>query len=452
VSPATPGSATPRLDGLEVVHVAATANGAHWMYEMLRALRRRGYHATALIAGTDGTLAPKLEAAGIPYHVADTDPFSGASLRSLADKTLACARYFRAHRFDIVHTHLFPSMLLGRTAAWIADVPVRFSMNPGPLILEAPAMRTLERLTAWMDSKVIASCERTRRLYVEQGLPYEKTELIYYGADAHQFDPARADGSKLRRELGLDERHRIVGIVAYFYPPSGPGPWIPPHLANRAVKGHDVLLAAARLVLRRQPDAKFVLVGDGWGEAGRRYEQGLRESVARSDLRDAVLFTGFRADIPDVLAAFDVSVQCSLSENLGGAIESLLMARPTVATAVGGMVDAVRDGETGLLVPPDDPRRLADAIERLIADRVLAHRLGARGRELMCRQFSLERTVDRLDALYQATCREALRRAPDGSARPADGYYRPSRTALRLASVARRLGPRVLRYALLGRL
>jgi len=146
---------------------------------------------------------------------------------------------------------------------------------------------------------------------------------------------------------------------------------------------------------------KFLLVGTGWEEAGKKYEAELKQLARVMGLDGYVIFTGFRCDIPDVLAGLDVAVQCSLSENLGGTIESLLMARPTVVTAVGGMVDAVRNGETGLLVPPDDAEGLAQAILDLLSDKDKARRLALRGREWALERFTLAKTVSDIDKLYQ---------------------------------------------------
>jgi glycosyltransferase involved in cell wall biosynthesis len=102
---------------------------------------------------------------------------------------------------------------------------------------------------------------------------------------------------------------------------------------------------------------------------------------------------GFRSDVPSILRALDVSVQPSLSENLGGTIESLLMQCPTVATRVGGMTDSVLNERTGLLANPSDPGSLAEAIVKLLRDPVAARKYGAAGRELMLEKFTLSQTA-----------------------------------------------------------
>jgi glycosyltransferase involved in cell wall biosynthesis len=400
----------PTIRPLRVLHVAGTENGAAWMHEQVRGLRARGHDATGIISGAGGTLASRFTADHIPFEVAELDVFGGKPLDA-ARRVFALARVFRRLRPDVVQCHLFSSIILGRMAAWLADVPVRLSMIPGPYYLEAPGLCGIDVRTAPLDTRVIASCEYTRELYERQGVPRTQVELIYYGQDPDRFNPATADGARVRRELGIEPERPVVGDVAYFYPPSPDGPFTPPHLVDRGIKGHETLLRAVPRVLEAMPDAILLLVGEGWGPAGAAYQQQLESLAAELGVTHAVRFTGSRSDIPDTLAAFDVSVQCSLNENLGGSIESLLMARPLVASAVGGLVDAVLHERTGLLVPPGDPEALADAIVRLLQDRPLAQRLATEGRSRALSLLTLDTTVDNLEALY---AREMAGRSGDG--------------------------------------
>ena len=154
------------------------------------------------------------------------------------------------------------------------------------------------------------------------------------------------------------------------------------------------------IIIRTRPDVRFVLVGGGWGAPGEEHRRAIEERCRELGLEKHVIFTGARDDVPDALAALDVSVQCSLSENYGGTIESLLMERPTVATRVGGMPETVQDEVTGLLVPPRDPPALAAAILRLIEDPALGRALARRGRELMLERFTTEAMTEAVARLY----------------------------------------------------
>jgi glycosyltransferase involved in cell wall biosynthesis len=313
---------------------------------------------------------------------------------------IALVRLFRRERVQVVHTHIFNTIFTGRVAAWIAGVPARVSMVPGPLHLDAALTRTADKLTWRMDHRVIAGSAFTASRYRAVGLGPPRLSVIPYGADGQRFDPARADGRRVRREFQVPDDAPLISLVAYFYPPRF-GWQTPPELRGRGLKGHEDFLAAAARVRERHPGARFLLVGSGWGPAGESYRQRLMARCRADGLADSVTFTDFRRDVPDVLAACDVAVQCSLSENYGGTIESLLMATPTVATRVGGMPETARDGVTALLVPPADPAALAGAILTMIEHPDRAQALARAGRALMLEGFEISQTARAIASTYE---------------------------------------------------
>lgn len=416
MTPANSARAGGQGRGLRVAQVVSASEGADWLVEIAAGLRDRGHDVCAIVAAAEGRLSDRLDALHVPWFVAPLAPEPSVGARTgplglvlqvwkALAATVRLAVLLRRLHVDVVHTHAFRAILLGRLAARAARVPIQISMVPGPYHLGAPVQRALDRLTWRLDDRVVASCEYTRELYLELGIPANRLACIYYGVDPTRFDPERAEPHRVRRELGVDEAP-LVGLVAYFYAPED-GPLTPRDLRRCALKGHEFFVEAARLVLEEVPEARFLLVGGGYGKHGEAYRLTLRKRSEALGLGGSLLFTGFRSDVPDVLAALDVSVQCSLNENLGGTIESLLMEAPTVATRVGGMPETVRHEETGLLVPPGDARALARAILRLLRDREQARAWGRAGRRLMLERFTLDRTVAGIDALYQEVVREA---------------------------------------------
>ena len=233
------------------------------------------------------------------------------------------------------------------------------------------------------------------------GVPQERLALIYYGPDETKFDPSTIVPADLRREFGWAPDTPLIGMVAYFYTEFSPSRWIPPGLWGRAIKSQEDLIRAAPIVLREFPHAKFLLVGSGWQQGGEAYMHRMQELVAQLGLQESIIFTGFRTDIAPILRAINVAVQPSLSENLGGTIESLLMECPTVATRVGGMTDSILDGKTGILVEPSNPASLADGILRLLRDPAAARKYGMAGRERMLAGFTLRQTGEGLADLYR---------------------------------------------------
>ncbi len=384
-----------------IAFIVATTEGALWAFEQLRELHdRHGYRVAAVLSGDKGALVDRFRAAGISTYTANFDFTASADLLSLPRKVVALTRLLRRERFDVVQTHLFHSMVLGRIAAWFADVPARFSMIAGPFHLEAYTPRWIDRWTRWIDTKTIASCEYTRALYLRMHVPARHLALVYYGPDESKFDPDEVVPAPLREEFGWGPDTPLIGMVAYFYPQLPHSRWIPPAVQGKAVKSHEDLIRAAPLVLREFPQAKFLLVGSGWEAGGEAYMRQMRELVAKLGLEQCVIFTGFRTDVPAVLAAIDLAVQPSLSENLGGSIESLLMRCPTVATRVGGLPDSIIDGKTGILVEPSDPISLANGILTMLRDPERAKQYGRAGREWMLARFTLRHTGDDLAALY----------------------------------------------------
>jgi glycosyltransferase involved in cell wall biosynthesis len=328
-------------------------------------------------------------------------------------------------------------------------VPVHIGANAHPLSMESDVLRPIEVGTSFCDAATIASCSYTRDLMLAHGVRADRLELIYYAVDQSRHDPSLADGLRVRAELGIAPGTPVVGNIAYFYPPARSAGLVPARLEGRGIKGHEVLIRAAPLVLERCPEAIFVLVGRGWGAGGPQYEQELKDLAGRMGLGASLRFIGERRDIPDLLAAFDVSVQCSLSDNLAGTVESLLMARPLVVSDIGGFADTVLHERTGLVVPVDDPEALAGALVRLLEDRELARRLGEEGRRHVQTRFTLAKTVEDIERLMAVRRRSAGRgyRLPVSIARASVLPIRLWPTALAVYRALRRHGFSLRRHA-----
>jgi glycosyltransferase involved in cell wall biosynthesis len=403
-----------------VAQICGVKNGAQWMVDMSAGLHERGYDVTAIIESADGDTAERLRQAGVPYEIRPQTltssgwavglvgrvPLVGGRLTFLIHATailrraVSMALLLRRLNPEVSHAQVFNSIVIGRLAAFMARVPVRISMVPGPWHLETPFFRQVDIRTEWMDTVLVGGSEHVTSLYLEAGIPARRCRTIRYCGDAKKFDPATADGRRFREELGIGDDVPLVGQVAHFYA-SVPAPYAPPLAAGRGLKGHDDLIDAVSIIVRTRPDVRVVLVGRGWGARGEEHKRDIERRCRELALDQQVIFTGARDDIPDVLAALNVSVQCSLSENYGGTVESLLMARPTVATRVGGMPETVLHEQTGLLVNPHDPPALAAAILRLIEDPALGEKLGRRGRQLMLERYTTETMTEAVADLYQ---------------------------------------------------
>jgi len=322
---------------------------------------------------------------------------------------LRLVHFFRRERVDVVQTHLFFSMVMGRISAWLADVPVRLGMLAGPYTLQAPITRWFDRDTSWMETGLIPSCELSMQLYQSLGVRKERLTLIYYAPDDRKFSVEQTQPLNLREEFGWPPNTPLIGKVAYFYPPQSGKGWVPPDMDGKGIKGHEDLVNAAPAILAEFPEAKFLLVGSGWGKAGEEYLEKVKKLVRDLKLESSIIFTGHR-NSNNILRSVDVAVQASLNENLGGTLEALLMECPMVVTRVGGMVDAVRDGETGVVVEPSNPKDLARGVLQLLRDPEKARALGRAGRKLMLERFTLSRTARDLNELYRTQLSSAEKR------------------------------------------
>jgi glycosyltransferase involved in cell wall biosynthesis len=285
----------------------------------------------------------------------------------------ALRRHLRAYDVALVHTHSSVDAWVAGLAARSLGLPLVRSRH---VSIPIPRRRALVYRLA---DRVITSGEAVAAIVRGAGVPAERVVAIGPGLDTTRFHP-NVSGARVRAELGL--HGPAVGLVANI----------------RGSKGHAYFLEAARSVVAQRPDARFLIVGDGIGF------DDVRRRVKEMGLEPHVMMTGFRRDVPEVMAALDVLVLPSVkSEAVSQVIpQALAVGTPVVGTTVGGTPELVRDGETGRLVPPADAAALADAILDLLADPERARTLAQRGQALVLAEHSIDATMARTLAAYEA--------------------------------------------------
>ena len=346
---------SPGLGGQEL----RTLSEARWTAE-------RGWR--VLLAGQpDGRFVGQARAAGLEAV--------GVCMRGAWDlgAVFTLERLIRRERVSIVHTHSSVDGWVGGLAARAAGVPVVRTRHVSIRI-----RRRWNPVYRWLADRVVTSGEAIRALVIEAGVDSARVTAMPAGVDLAEFTGAPGDGRAVRESLGLTRP--VIGSVAMF----------------RASKGHAHLLDAFAAVHARRPAARLLLVGDG---IRRSWVEGLAQDRG---LGGAVVFTGFRADVPDLLRVMDCFVLASTRTE--GVPQSLLQAFaagvPVVATAIGGIPEVVKEGETGIVVPPEDPAALARAIESVLSDRSGAAARARAARRLVEERFSHGAAVSRLLALY----------------------------------------------------
>jgi glycosyltransferase involved in cell wall biosynthesis len=385
---------------LRVLQVVGTSVGGDWFHDQVAGLNARGHIVRAVLPG-DGPLADRLRASGIdveiipfglPRRLGDIRPRTSAELRLL--------RLIRAFRPDVIHSHMLRAVLACRLASAGDRRALRVTQAPGKFSLHTPRLQWLDRRTLFRDDLVMGSCKVIADQYLALGA--RSVAVSYYGCDVRRLDPLTS-GAAFRGEFGLSNAVPTVGMVAHMYPSRLHD------FQDMGVKGHEVFLDAAPLILQKVPGAHLFVVGDEMIGEG-NYRRGLESRAIALGLAGHLHFTGHRSDIASVLAGLDVVVNPSLEESACYAmVEALLMQRGVVASNVGGLPDTVQHGETGLLVPPGDPAALATAVTELLADARRRREMARRGRERCLRQFDIHATVAQVEALYRQSLRELKR-------------------------------------------
>ncbi len=304
-------------------------------------------------------------------------------------------RLLRRRRPDVVHSH---SPVVGAIAAPLvrAGLAGRRAVHVYTEHNRWPAYRRVTRLAdrltmglhaaVWTVSEEVRDCIRPARLR-------RRTSPLVHGVDVGAI-AARGDGvdrGKMRRELVIADE-AVVAI----------------HVANlRPKKAHDVLLDAFDRAASACPDLHLVAVGLNVDHDGPEW---FVERVARSEHRERIHLLGRRGDAVELMAASDLVVLSSDHEGLPVVVmEALALGRPVVATAVGGLPEAVGDGRGGLVVPPRDPAALAAAMVDLAADADRRRALGAAARAQAVR-FDGRRAVAEMEETYRRFAADRQRR------------------------------------------
>jgi glycosyltransferase involved in cell wall biosynthesis len=289
------------------------------------------------------------------------------------------ARALKQLKPDVVHAH---------DPHGVAMAALALSMSTDPKVPPLVASRRVDfrirgnALSRWKYRQVncfICASEAIRKILLSDGIPEDRTVTVHEGIDLGRV--ASAAPANIRAELWLPHGAPLVGNVAALVP----------H------KGQKHLIDAAAIVVRQVPDARFVIAGEGELRAS------LEHQIRHLGLEKHVLLAGFRPDALSLHKAFDIFVMSSVTEGLGTSIlDAMASGKPVVGTTAGGIPEVVRDGETGLLVPPRDDHALAAAIVTLLKDPALRERMGVAGLSAVAEHFSAERMVQETLGVYEA--------------------------------------------------
>ncbi len=356
---------------MRVMHVdtAATWRGGQNQVLLTACGQAARGHDVVLACRRGGVLEARAREAGVAVHAL---PFHG-DLWPPAVRGLV--RALREVLPDVLQLHDPHAVGNGVVAAGLAGAVPTVATRRVDFPLHGPLSRWKYRRCR----RVIAVSRAIASVLEADGFPRERLSLVYEGV------PDRVPAAGGREELlalGIPDGAPVVGNVA----------------ALTGHKDHATLLDAAGIVLRRRPEARFVITGDG--PLRRELEARAREG----GLEGRVVFAGFRSDVDRLLPAFDVFCLSSHLEGLGTSLlDAMAFGLPIVATAAGGIPEAVEDGVTGLVVPVRNPVALAQGLLELLDDPERRRRLGASGRRRFRERFTADRMVEETLRVYEAT-------------------------------------------------
>ena len=363
----------PRLDWL-ITGLRITGGAEMYVRRVAPLLCQSGWNLRVVTFVSGGDLIDDLRAEGVLVIE--------LGLRHNADLSVIARldRLWRSDPPDLLHTHHYHAGLIGRIVAHRSGIAPVVVHQHGAERARSTLRSLLDRATTIWVTRYVSPCHAVARvLATREHIQPSRIEVIYNGVDPSPFvvHPSR---TTLPQGWPVPTGAKVVGSVGRLSPE----------------KGQRWLLEALALLIHKGQDLHAVLVGEG------RSLRDLQNQAQHLGIADRVHFPGTQREVQDWLAHFDLFVLPSEWEGVSLALlEAMACGLPVIASNTGGTPEIVQDGETGLLVPPRDPKSLAGAMQRLLGDPFLRNQIGQSGRARVMESFSIQKTVSRLNQLYQ---------------------------------------------------
>ena len=365
---------------MRIIHISSAqtlGGGERHLADLANALAARGHDVYAAVR--PNSPLPN-ELSGVPRENIATLPLRN-SLDALSARKLA--RFVREHKIEIVHAHMARDYPLAAYAV---------RRNPGArLIVTRHVLFPLNRLhsiTLAQAASVIAVSAAVARSLSAQGLaPPERIAVVPNGIDVEKFANARSqsDRTAFCKQWQIPEGCLLVGTVGEI----------------KSLKGYEDFLRAAAIILRRVPNAHFLIAGADTSQT-REHRAELKALIKKLGIANQVHLFGWLDDIAQFYSALDVFVSASHTESFGLAtVEAMASATPVVATETEGAKEIIRNQQTGLLVPVSGIEALARVVIDLLESSKARHRFGAMAQQEAHERFSLARMVEATEKIYQ---------------------------------------------------
>jgi len=365
------------MDRINLLHLKTSANigGAEVMLTYWPKYLSKEKFNQFVIFAEDGPLVKIIENLGL--KVACFTDLKGVKGITLLPKLI---RFIKNNKIDIIHAHGARVNMWGSMASILTGVPIIATEHGIDLWRHSNYLfNILDRFSAKVNKFRIgvsqAVCDMLKKIGVDQA----KIICIENGIDVDRFNIS-VDISSKKRELGISERATVIGTVG--------------RLVEQ--KGHRYLLEAAKMVVNKFPDAKFIIIGDGplRGE--------LEEQALNLGVKENIVFTGGREDIPELMAIMDIFVLPSITEGLPLVLlEAMVSKKPIIGTRVGGIPEVIEDGVTGLLVEPANSGGLANQIAILLMNAVDRKKMAIEACRMVRKKYNAKSMILKYEAVYE---------------------------------------------------
>ena len=299
---------------------------------------------------------------------------------------LKLLRIIRRHNVNILHANSLGAHIYSFFAVKIAGIPNIWHLHD--ILKKRISNRLLCIFLSKAAHQIIVVSYAVKKSLVNFGINSNKIKVIYNGLDLKFWTPEIHDKSYLYEEFELNKNSIKIGIIGYL----------------GECKGQDILLNAAIYLLKKgYKNLRFYIIGDELFKNENRYKENLYQISKVNNLKDYIIFTGRRNDIPNILSFLDIIVVCSrCPDSLPTVVlETMAMGKVVIGTNIGGIPEMIVNNKTGILIPTNDPIFLANAILNLIKQPKKIKEMGIKARESIKLNFTIEKNVEMVRNLYQ---------------------------------------------------